>query len=89
MRESDGDRLPVEIRLAVALRMFAGASSLDLSFLYCIAKEAAVCAIMWEVADAISNTPTAGSFLSPQMRKECARQAKVWALGVRVRLRLM
>lgn len=69
--------MPVKIRLAVALRMLAGASYLDIALLFGISKEA-VFLILWEVVDAINNTPEVGSFFFPQTVGACTRQAKIW-----------
>ena len=73
----------MKIRLAVALRMFAGASYIDVALLFGIAKES-VFHITWQVVDAINNTPTVGPFFFPQTREECTRQAKEWEVGARV-----
>lgn len=70
----------MKVRLAVALRMFAGASYIDVAVLYGIAKES-VFHIMWEVVDAINNTPTVGPFFFPQTVEECTRQAREWEVG--------
>ena len=45
--------VPVEIRLAVALRMFAGGSYVGIAVLFGISKES-VFNIMWQVVDAIN-----------------------------------
>ena len=63
--------------------MFAGASYIDVALLFGIAKES-VFHIMWQVVDAINNTPTVGPFFFPQTREECTRQAKEWEVGIRV-----
>ena len=55
----------MKIRLAVALRMFTGASYIDVALLFGIAKES-VFHIMWQVVDAINNTPTVGPFFFPR-----------------------
>ena len=73
----------MKIRLAVASRMFAGASYIDVALLFGIAKES-VFHIMWQVVDAINNTPTVGPFFILQIREECTRQAKEWEVGARV-----
>lgn len=70
----------MDIRLAVALRMFAGASYIDVAVLFGISKES-VFHIMWQVVDAINNTPTVGPFFFPHTREECARQAKEWEVS--------
>eukprot|EP00903_Cladosiphon_okamuranus_P015592 g14397.t1 len=49
--------VPVKFRLAVALRMFVGASYIDVALLFGVAKET-VFRNMWEVVDVINNTPT-------------------------------
>ena len=54
----------VIIRLAVASRMFAGASYTDVALLFGIAK-GSVFHILWQVVDAINNTPTVGPFFFP------------------------
>ena len=72
--------VPVKIRLAVALRILAGASYLDVALLFGIANET-VFHILWEVVDAINNTPKVGPFFFPRTREECARQAKEWEVG--------
>lgn len=71
----------MKIQLAVALRMFAGASYIDVAVLFGIAKET-VFKIMWDVVDAINNTPAVGSFFFPQTVAECTRQAKEWEVCV-------
>lgn len=73
----------MKVRLAVALRMFAGASYVDVALLFGIAKES-VFHIMWEVVDAINNTPEVGAFFFPQTVEECTRQAREWEVGARV-----
>ena len=73
----------MKIRLAVASRMFAGASYIDVALLFGIAKES-VFHIMWQVVDAINNTPTVGPFFFPPTREECTRQAKELEVGARV-----
>lgn len=75
-RTRDG-AVPVEIRLAVALRMLAGASYIDLALLFGISKET-VFHILWQVVDAINNTPEVGPFFFPQTVDECTRQAALW-----------
>ncbi|CAB1103509.1 unnamed protein product [Ectocarpus sp. CCAP 1310/34] len=57
--------------------MLAGASYLDVAVLFGIAKET-VFHVLWEVVDAINNTPEVGAFFFPQTRDDCARQAKEW-----------
>ncbi|CAB1105047.1 unnamed protein product [Ectocarpus sp. CCAP 1310/34] len=69
--------VPVKHRLAVALRILAGASYMDVAVLFGIAKET-VFHVLWEVVDAINNTPEVGPFFFPQTVEECARQAKEW-----------
>ena len=66
--------MAVKIRLPVALRMFTGASYIDVALLFGIARES-VFRIMWQVVDAIHNTPTVGPFFFPQTREECTQQA--------------
>eukprot|EP00903_Cladosiphon_okamuranus_P005773 g5721.t1 len=68
--------VPVEIRLAVALRILAGASHLNVAILFGIALES-VFHVLREVVDAINNTPEVGPSF-PQTVKECARRAKEW-----------
>ena len=76
-RTRDG-AVPVEIRLAVALRMFAGGSEIDIAVvLFGISKES-VFNIMWQVVDGIINTPEVGPFFFPQTVDECTRQAERW-----------
>lgn len=70
----------MKIRLAIALRMFAGGSYIDVCLLFGVSKES-VFNIMWEVVDAINNTPAVGPFFFPQTVEECARQAKDWEVG--------
>ena len=73
--------VPVKIRLAIALRMLAGASYLDVAVFFGVAKET-VFHILWQVIDAINNTPEVGSFYFPQTVDTCARQAKEWEVRI-------
>ena len=57
----------MKIWLAVALRIFAGASCIDVALLFGIAKES-VFHIMWQVVDAIDNTRSGRSFFLRQGR---------------------
>lgn len=75
--------VPKKIRLAVALRILAGASYLDVAVLFGIPKET-VFHVLWEVVDAINNTPEVGPFFFPQTVEECARQAKEWEVCIGV-----
>ena len=67
----------VHIRVAVALRMLAGASYLDIALLFGISVPT-VFTILWEVIDAINSTPTVGGFFFPQTEEACAVAAGRW-----------
>ena len=67
----------VETRLAIALRMMAGASYIDVAVLFGVAKET-VFHILWQVVDAINRTPAVGPFFLPRTMDDCTRQAKQW-----------
>ena len=69
--------MPVKIRVAVALRMLAGASYIDVAVLFGIAKET-VFHVLWQVVDAINSTPAVGPFFFPQTVDDCTRQAQLW-----------
>lgn len=86
LRTRDG-AVPVKIRLAVALRMFAGGSYVDIAILFGIAKES-VFNIMWQVVDAINNTREVGRFFFPQEVGECTRQAERWKVCTYLQPRL-
>ena len=75
-RTCDG-AVPMEIRLAVALRMSAGGSYVDIAVLFGISKDS-MFSIMWQVVDGINNTPEVGAFFFPQTVDECTRQAERW-----------
>ena len=75
-RTRDG-AVPVDIRLTVALRKFAGGSYVNIAVLLGISKES-VFNIMWQVVDDINNTPEVGPFFFPQTADECTRQAERW-----------
>ena len=66
--------MPVKIRVAVALRMLAGASYIDVAVLFGIAKET-VFHVLWQVVDAINSTPAIGPFFFPQTVDDCTRAA--------------
>lgn len=69
--------ISVEIRLAVALRVLAGGSYLDIGLLFGVAFQS-VYQILWEVIDAINSTPSVGPFIFPQTESDCRRQADKW-----------
>eukprot|EP00903_Cladosiphon_okamuranus_P019433 g17868.t1 len=69
--------ISVEIRLAVALRVLAGGSYLDIGLLFGVAFQS-VYQILWEVIDAINSTPSVGPFFFPQTEADCRRQADRW-----------
>lgn len=72
--------IPVHIRLAVALRILAGGSYLDVAALFGLAT-ATVYDILWDVIDAINDTPAVGTFYFPQDYEAClahAERFKVW-----------
>lgn len=69
--------IPVNIRLAVALRILAGASYLDVMVLFGLG-QTTVFTIMWEVVDAINKTPAVGGFFFPQTEADCQLAAGRW-----------
>ncbi|CAB1104477.1 unnamed protein product [Ectocarpus sp. CCAP 1310/34] len=69
--------VPTKIRLAIGLRMMAGASYLDVAVLFGVSKET-VFSILWQVVDAINSTAEVGPFFFPQSEDECTRQAAEW-----------
>ncbi|CAB1117881.1 unnamed protein product [Ectocarpus sp. CCAP 1310/34] len=57
--------VPTKIRLAIGLRMMAGASYLDVAVLFGVSKET-VFSILWQVVDAINSTAAeVGPFVFP------------------------
>ncbi|CAB1110331.1 unnamed protein product [Ectocarpus sp. CCAP 1310/34] len=72
-----GGAVPTKIRLAIGLRMMAGASYLDVAVLFGVSKET-VFSILWQVVDAINSTAEVGPFFFPQSEDECTRQAAEW-----------
>lgn len=73
----DAGAVPVNIRLAIALRMMAGASYIDVAVCFGVSKET-VFKVLWQAVDAINNTPEVGPFKFPQSVQSCSRQAKLW-----------
>lgn len=73
--------IPVEVRLAVALRILAGASYWDVALMFGLAKPT-VYLILWQVIDAINNTPAVGAFYFPQDEAACLRHAEQFKVGV-------
>lgn len=72
----------MEIRLAIGLRMLAGGSYLDVAARFGVSHPT-VYTIMWEVIDAINNTPEVGPFFFPQTQAHC----RTFAARFEVRLR--
>ena len=66
--------ISVEIRLAVALRLLAGAAYGDTAILFGLA-DTTIYQILWEVIDAINNTPEVGAFFFPEAEFDCRGHA--------------
>lgn len=64
----------MEIRLAIGLRMLAGGSYLDVAPRFGVSRSM-VYTILWEVVDAINNTPEVGPFFFPQTVADCRKFA--------------
>ncbi|CAN0022182.1 unnamed protein product, partial [Pylaiella littoralis] len=69
--------ISVHIRVAVAIRMLAGGSYIDIALLFGVAIPI-VLLIMWQVIDAINKTPAVGPFYFQQTEEECAQAAGKW-----------
>lgn len=67
--------ISVQIRLAVALRILAGASYLDVAVMFGLGMPT-VYRILWQVIDAINDCPEVGPFLFPQDEASCLRHAE-------------
>lgn len=66
--------ISVEIRVAVGLRILAGASYLDVSVEFGLGLST-VHQILWQVIDAINHTDEVGPFFFPQSPAECRKNA--------------
>lgn len=64
----------MEVRVAVALRILAGASYWDVALMFGLSVPATY-QILWEVIDAINNTPAVGAFDFPLTEEGCMRNA--------------
>lgn len=76
--------IPVEIRLAVALRVLAGGSYWDAAVMFGLAAPT-VYFILWQVIDAINKTPGIGEFYFPQDEATCLRHAERFKVGLAYR----
>ena len=66
--------VPVESRVAVAIRLLAGASYLDLLDVHGIHKSTAY-ECLWAVVDAINNTKDLGDIVFPRSTTACTKLA--------------
>lgn len=78
---SEHGAISVEIRLAVALRVLAGGSCMDVGLVFGVAFQT-VYQILWEVIDAINSTPSVGPFTFPQTESDCRRQVDKWHVKI-------
>lgn len=74
LRSPRNGAIAVEVRVAVALRILAGASYWDVVLMFGLSESAAY-KILWEVIDAINNTPAVGAFDFPLTEEGCMRNA--------------
>ena len=66
--------ISVEIRLAMALRLLAGAVYGDIAILFGLA-DATIYKILWDAIDAINKTPEVGAFYFTQTEFDCRGHA--------------
>ena len=69
--------------MAVALRILAGASYLDVSVMFGLSVTT-VYDILWQVVDAINNTPEVGPFVFPKTEFDCRGHAARFKVGLDV-----
>ncbi|CAB1103261.1 unnamed protein product [Ectocarpus sp. CCAP 1310/34] len=74
LRSPRNGAIAVEVRVAVALRILAGASYWDVLLMFGLSV-AVTYQILWEVIDAINNTPAVGAFDFPLTEEGCMRNA--------------
>jgi len=70
----------VELRLAVAIRLLAGASYLDLLEFYGMYKTT-LYSCLWSVVNAINNTQCMGDIIFPGNRESCEELAVDFEVG--------
>ena len=70
----------MELRVAVAIRLLAGASYLDLLEFYGMHKTT-LYSCLWSVIDAINNTPGVGNIIFPGNRELCEELAVDFEVG--------
>ncbi|CAB1102050.1 unnamed protein product [Ectocarpus sp. CCAP 1310/34] len=74
LRSPRNGAIAVEVRVAVALRILAGASYWDVTLMFGLSVPVTY-QILWEVIDAINNTPAVGACDPPLTEEGCMRNA--------------
>ncbi|CAB1107545.1 unnamed protein product [Ectocarpus sp. CCAP 1310/34] len=74
LRSPINGAIAVEVRVAVALRILAGASYWDVALMFGLSVPTTY-QILWSVIDAINKTPAVGAFDFPLTEEGCMRNA--------------